>query len=78
VLHSSLMGTSGNGSAISVSVAEGEYGVASGAHRKPLLHLGRFQCTTPRLLRSLAALSSSAAFHLVVLSANGVAMFVLA
>jgi len=32
----------------------------------------------PRLLHSLPAFSSSAAFHLVVLSANGAAKFVLA
>jgi len=40
----------------SVSVVEGEYGVASGVHRNSLLHLGHFQCMTPRLLCSLAAL----------------------
>jgi len=45
---------------------------------KPLLHLGHFQHISPRLLHSLTALSSSAAFHLVVQPENDAGMSVIA
>src|SRR5882724_10192993 len=77
VLCSSLSGMSGIGSAISVSVAEGKEGTALGVHMNPLLHLGRFQRVIPRLLQSLAALKSSAAFCLVGLPTDGTAVLVL-
>src|SRR5882724_6389635 len=77
MLHSSLSGMSGSGSAISVSVAEGKEGTALGDHMNPLLHLGCFQRAIPRLLQSLTTLKSFAAFRLVGLPTDGAAVLVL-